>query len=214
MRHLITRVFKYFFAVSPKDNLIWIITQSILAFILIRSFVFDIQSVSNSNSIIKNVEKFDKILIWKFGYNINNYSIPYFGYDMPKFNFTFLRNYKTDDIILLFHNNQYDYARVLASGNSLFQIKKDKIIINNIEYPNIYNLAKTKKLVVPKKAYLCLIKKDNQYVLEIIKPDKIIGSCLLILLPFSEHIQTKSDIISHFPHIIRWKDLLNYVKSY
>jgi len=214
MRNLIARVFKYFFAVSPKDNLIWIVTQSIVAFILIRSFVFDIQSIQAPSSIIQNVAKFDKILIWKFGYNINNYSIPYFGYDMPKFNLPFLVKYKTNDIILFFHNNKYDYARILAPGNSLFQIKKDKIIINQIEYANNYNLVKTKKLIVPKKCYLCLIKNGEQYSLEIIKPDKIIGLCSVILLPIAPEINSWYDILYHFPHIIRWKDLLNYVKSY
>lgn len=210
---IIYRILSTIFDAPKKDSLFKLIFESIIIFLCLRTFVFDIFTVPESvfNSSIK---KNEKLLIWKLGYNFNNNCLPYFGFDIKNFNFNLIYSYSRFDSVVYFDTNtsKYKIATIIGNHNDQLTSKNNEIFINNTLYyrNNILSIPNY-HITIPKDRYVILCQENNQITFNIIKSKHITGKCFLYLLPTKQEYNSILHILYELPSSINWSKIFTLI---
>lgn len=212
---MLRQILLFFFGVPKQKGLIRLIAESVIIFFFIRIFIFDIGTCTHKDA---NVEAHtqEKFILLKLGYNINNNSIPYFGFDLGKFHVPSIYDYKINDVVLYFDEKDATYitSKIIATAGDVIQIKNHDLVINGDKYETdlIITLDNIEEFTVPENSYISLHETDEDAFFKIIKDDSIIGLCSLYILPTVQDFDSILDIISCLPDSIQWSKIFSFVK--
>lgn len=210
---IFVNLFNKIFNISEKENLIKLIFDSILLFFFVRIFIFE-TITNHTKSSYTNLHHHEQILVWKLGYNINNYSLPYFGFDANPFSYNFLYNYNNNNIVYYYDENSANYktGKIIASEDDIFTITNNKIFVNKIFYDICIYKTENISLSIPKDKYLIILEEEGEIQISLINLNQIVGRCLIYLIPTTKDFDSFWHIIYEFPRSIYWSKIFLIIK--